>query len=458
MYNYRPKRMLAKEFFHGTASNGNNEQVNIALYYITHTIYFMGGDNKENITNYWHKELGVTLDSANWEYIKDNYSEFVDEIRNSRLRKGDKITSFIGRSNIIIRLEFDLWLFHELADRDNIHSFEIHNFEKLISEKYGKYIDEWWDKFKNREIYHIKNLELLAEKMIPFENKIKKVYEGFLAANKNLIDTDIKNEGRLENNRNINDKENGIKKTLISANKDISDKKPMTASGEIIKANNSVAESKKVTTQSTSKNNESPKQEDVKYNRNFDFSDMLNITKKNEIEKSSDIIDTVNDSSEELKRLKTTVADYKVIIDDLNIKISRLENDINEFQRQRDDIREYSATQYERGIKDLFNAMNSKQSSKTLDFLFSYKDKEGIDPVLGSYLENLFMAMEEVDIYPVLEDMKLPPEGINEEKMTKDYNLDFDKKNYKGEPLEVKRPGWMYKDVLIEKPTLKIKE
>lgn len=143
------------------------------------------------------------------------------------------------------------------------------------------------------------------------------------------------------------------------------------------------------------------------------------------------------------------------VLQQLEERIEKLERDIREFKRQRDDAREYSVNQYDKGVKDLFNAMNDIRYGKVLDYFFSLLSREDLDENLASYLENLFMIFEDMEIEPIAEYDSVP---TNEANLTKDYNLDFEKNEYDKEQVKIKYVGWKYKDMILEKPTLELKK
>ena len=147
--------------------------------------------------------------------------------------------------------------------------------------------------------------------------------------------------------------------------------------------------------------------------------------------------------------------EYEIIIKELQERIDKLEKDIKEFKRQRDDAREYSVNQYDKGIKDLFSQMNDVRYGKVIDYFYALLREPDTDENLASYLDNFFMILEDMEIEPIVGDGVAL---VTESNLTKDYNLDFDKKQYVEGGTEIKYVGWKYKDYPIEKPTLKLKE
>lgn len=147
--------------------------------------------------------------------------------------------------------------------------------------------------------------------------------------------------------------------------------------------------------------------------------------------------------------------EYQAVLNEKDSHILKLEQDIKEFKRQRDEAREYSVTQYDKGIRDLFSAINDIRYGKVIDYLYKLLQTEGIDDNLASYLDNFFMALEDMEIEPVACNGKIT---ADEEKIVKEYNLDFDKNDFDASRAELKYTGWRYKDITIEKPTLTLKE
>ena len=147
--------------------------------------------------------------------------------------------------------------------------------------------------------------------------------------------------------------------------------------------------------------------------------------------------------------------EYQAVLNEKDSHILKLEQDIKEFKRQRDEAREYSVTQYDKGIRDLFSAINDIRYGKVIDYLYKLLQTEGIDDNLASYLDNFFMALEDMEIEPVACNGKIT---ADEDKLVKEYNLDFDKNDFDASRAELKYTGWKYKDITIEKPTLALKE
>lgn len=143
--------------------------------------------------------------------------------------------------------------------------------------------------------------------------------------------------------------------------------------------------------------------------------------------------------------------EYQIILKERDERIAKLEKDIKEYKRQRDEAREYSANQYDRGIKDLFQVMNDARYGKVIDYLYAMAGNPDTEENLASYLDNLFMAFEDMEIEPIAANGRF---NIQEESLLRDFNLEFDKSAYDAGKVRLKHTGWKYKDVPMEKPTL----
>ena len=115
------------------------------------------------------------------------------------------------------------------------------------------------------------------------------------------------------------------------------------------------------------------------------------------------------------------------VIEQYEERIRRLENDVNEYKRQRDEQIEYAQTQYDRGIRELFQLLNDDRYSQIINYFYALMLDGKTEANLRSYLENFFMALEEFDITPI--------NGGNAAKF--------------------KSPGWKLRDIVLEKPVEK---
>ena len=137
-------------------------------------------------------------------------------------------------------------------------------------------------------------------------------------------------------------------------------------------------------------------------------------------------------------------------------KIRRLETDIAEFQRRYDEQVEYAQTQYERGIRDVFKLLNDEQYSRIIDYFYALTRDEKTEPNLRGYLENFFIALEEADITPIFGDDKIP--NVPLEQLIQTCNLNFDKKDFESSAIAIQSPGWRFRNVVLDKPTLVLKK
>ena len=105
-------------------------------------------------------------------------------------------------------------------------------------------------------------------------------------------------------------------------------------------------------------------------------------------------------------------------------RIRRLENDVNEYKRQRDEQIEYAQSQYYRGIRDVFQLLNDDRYSRIINYFYALMLDNKTEANLRSYLENFFMALEEFEIMPI--------NG--------------------GNPAKFRSPGWRFRNTILEKP------
>lgn len=145
--------------------------------------------------------------------------------------------------------------------------------------------------------------------------------------------------------------------------------------------------------------------------------------------------------------------DYELLIADYEEKIIRLEKDLVEYKRQHDELRTYSVGNYDRGVKDLFHILNDKRYGKPLNFLYqSLMFNHNLGANFRSILENFFMALEEMDIEPIIQIEKSVL--ADHARLKANCDLEFDIKNLVPEKVYFKYVGWKYKNTVIEKPTL----
>ena len=294
----------------------------------------------------------------------------------------------------VTALEFDLWMIErQLAKKE----LRLSQFQAYIKEKYGSFLDRQFENFKKFDLYHITSYEEIAKELVPYQKKIMEFHEKFYQLHKARIDLDHEEVPRTKDYEII---------------------------GESREWRSSRLEIRRVETGEA-------KIGEIKTGR------------------------AGSTEGTEEKNTGKTDRETDIILREKEERIDRLEKDIKEFKRQRDEAREYSISQYDKGIKDLFGMMNDIRYGKVIDHLFSLLHRDDIDDELAGYLENFFMLLEDMEIEPIAE---YEDEILEKENITKNYNLDFDKKNYKAGGVKIKYVGWKYKDVPMEKPTLALKE
>lgn len=161
-------------------------------------------------------------------------------------------------------------------------------------------------------------------------------------------------------------------------------------------------------------------------------------------------------SQEDKKENEDKLDMYSLLISEKDERIERLEQSIKEYQRQARQATEYSTKQFDRGVCELFSCLNDKRFGKQIDYLYRVMKERRCDDEMLGYLENVFYALEDMEIMPIISDYS--KFSVNDDTVTKDYNLDFDKNLFQRDQVEVKYVGWTFReDTIIEKPTLKLK-
>ena len=166
--------------------------------------------------------------------------------------------------------------------------------------------------------------------------------------------------------------------------------------------------------------------------------------------------DAINKEIERCKRNRQTDSSAASELEQCHEKIRHLESDVAEFQRQRDEQIEYAQTQYDRGIRDVFNLINDERYSKVLDYFYALMSDDKTEPNLRSYLENFFIAIEELDVVPIINDGKVP--NVEPDRLSQMCTLNFDKKNFDPAKVKVISPGWRFKSVILDKPALSLEK
>ena len=381
--------MTTSEFYDRFKGDNSLEKVNEALYIIIHTVYLEDEVNyKLEIMKNWKRKLGEG-------YLPDSFWKYIIMQYKSfaDVKLVEPLKSgipFSSESTVIFTLlHFEMDLkLVECALQGK--QFQKNEFREYIYEKYSQACCTYLNRVEEYEIQYIKDFGALGRALLPYKEKIQNIYEKFWRAN----------EATLENFKNPNAKfqQKETADTIAAA----AEPKKIASTEETLKDSTDVTDYKKI----------------------------------------------IKNLEEKLHASQ----DYEIVMSGLEDKVRRLERDISEYRRQRDEAREYSAKEYERGIKTLFGSLNDARHSKIVDYFYKLMSEKDIDDNLRSYLENFFMALAECEITPILQGVEIG--NIPENKLTADYNLDFDKSDYDADKTQVKYVGWKYKNTILEKPTL----
>ncbi|MBR4027420.1 MAG: hypothetical protein IKJ01_07700 [Lachnospiraceae bacterium] len=147
--------------------------------------------------------------------------------------------------------------------------------------------------------------------------------------------------------------------------------------------------------------------------------------------------------------------EYQILLAEKEKRIEQLEDGLKEYKRQKDEMMEYSMRQYDTAVKHFFGALNDVKYGKIIDYFYSLLEAEDTEENLAGYLENFFIALEDMNIEPIVTAKEL---CVKEETMLKDFNLQFDKSQYDASKVALKYTGWKYKSLPMEKPTIMLKE
>lgn len=143
--------------------------------------------------------------------------------------------------------------------------------------------------------------------------------------------------------------------------------------------------------------------------------------------------------------------------DDSNDLIRSLKADIEEYKQQVEYYKQLAVSEYDRGVRDLFSQMNSISYDKVMDGLFRLKDEDDEEAMIYfyCYLENLFEALKEFGLSAIMTGLT---GEIKEDSLLKDFTCTFDRKSFDPKKVTLKYHGWRYKDRILEKPTISLKE
>lgn len=393
-------------------------KLNELVYLLANTVYLKGLKDK-NI-NYklafldmWKNNTGLMLSNESWICVYKKYWNFLDVKGIRRLITGTKITNERDLLDIFVRLKFNKWVLS--VDLSNVVK---NNFKDHIKKEFGDGLNSKIDFFFKDELLYIKDIQSLKAKLRPYINDIEKVYNIFYTANREPLQTKLTNlNNQLKDDYYVGLKHNNDKK------------KPLDT--ERAKENNENISKQKSSEQI-----------------------VTNEKKGTDGKQQAAIGIPEND---ELKKAKRAIEEYKIRNCMLKEEIEKLEQDIQEYKRQKNDLSERILSEYDQGIRNLIKTLNNSRYSKPLDYLYQLMECDSTDDVLKSYLENFFMALEEMDIEPMNPNRDLS--NINKSTLSAEYNLDFDINTIReNDEIKIKYIGWKYngkcREYIIEKPTL----
>ena len=413
-----------EDFYKETGGIKGVVAANEMLYITAHTTYLTDNsiNYKAEILQAWREDFSIRLSDDAWRYISELYPAFVNIAIIEDIKQGREISRTFVKWKTLIRFEMDLKL---IECAENNVPFSKEKFRDFINEKYNFHFESMLDDLEAKDILYIEDFTNIAKALLPYKEKIKNIYDVFVKTYdeeiKSRMNSERRNDFRTSDRRRRNyrprtDRNFGYVKKVDSENKSAD----FPGTENITSSDNQPA---------LATSNENVTAESVP-------ADKI---------QPEPVVNAENAKEHALK-------DYEVIIAEYEEKIRRLESDVAEYQRRHDEIREYSVTQYDRGVKDLFNLLNDKRYSKPIEFLYKLMRNPALDANVRSYLENFFLALEEMDIEPIIQVGQ--PLVVDIAKMTANYNLEFDIKDFVPEKTTIKYVGWKYKDSILEKPTL----
>lgn len=402
-------RLQMNEFYEEIGANRGYAATNEMLYISSHTIYLREGINyKREILRSWREDFGQRLSDEAWEYVAALYPSFciIGIIEDMKLGRG--ISREYVRWKTIVRLEMDIKL---IECAENNVTFNMEDFRNYINKKYNFAFENMLDEIEDNDVPYIENFPALGKALMKYKKEIQDVYEKLYKSCEEGLKL------RMDSSENKSRSRRRSRKPRIQKVADTPKVTPEPAPAveeKVVEVAQEKVEPKKV----------EPKKVEPEI-------------------KSEPAPADAKDHA---------LKDYEVIIAEYEEKIRRLENDVAEYQRRHDEIREFSTMQYDRGIKDLFNILNDNRYSKPIDFLYKLMQNPTLNANVRSYLENFFLALEEMEIEPIVQAGQAVV--VSPARMTANYNLEFDIKDFVPEKTTVKYAGWKYKDSILEKPTL----
>lgn len=408
------KSISKDEFFEINAKDRSREAFAEKVYITIHTLYLdldFGESMKPVLGKIWKREFdGLYMGNETFEYMKNNDPALIYDPIREGIRNGMRIRSDGFLNKAIVSLEFDLWAVENHRAKRQL---QYDRFEGYMRKKYGRSLNSELREFKEHNLCYIHDFKVIAEAIDAYYDRAMEFFE-LVSKNRdnrmriyidNLeverVEEDVETSFRIETevkSEELAERQQGVEQT---AEQEVKEEKPSVIQKE-----------------QEQHEREVKSKEQTLNNHNFDF-------------------------------------EYEILVKDMQERIDKLERDIKEFKRQRDDAREYSVNQYDKGIKDLFSQMNDLRYGKVIDYFYSLLKADDTDENLASYLDNFFMILEDMEIEPIAGDEDVV---VTESNLTKEYNLDFDKKEYVEGGTEIKYVGWKYKDIPMERPTLKLKE
>ena len=393
-------------------------KLNELLYFLANIVYLKGLNDKNinyklTFVTLWRNNTGMRLNDESWKFATMKYSTFLKPENINALLMGKQITNERNLLDILVRLTFNKWLLS--ADSGEMTK---NNFRDYVNKKFGDGLGSKVNNFLKWDLFYINDLQGLKEKIRPYINDIEKVYTIFYTANREQLQTKL---------TNLN---NQLKDDYYVVSKYNNDNKKQLDTERAKKINENIIKQKS--------------SEQI----------VTNEKKGTDGKQQAAIGIPEND---ELKKAKRAIEEYKIRNCMLKEEIEKLEQDIQEYKRQKNDLSERILSEYDQGIRNLIKTLNNSRYSKPLDYLYQLMECDSTDDVLKSYLENFFMALEEMDIEPMNPNRNLS--NINKSTLSAEYNLDFDINTIReNDKIKIKYIGWKYngkcREYIIEKPTL----
>ena len=488
MYNQQERSrfyngLTCDEFLKKNAINCSKEFLAEQSYIMVHTIYFKYFKNKIHIDSefekQWKEKFGIDLTDESLNYLKRNEPVMTKYVLLDDFLRYRSFNKPYILSKIIVACEFDLWLIDTyFADKP----FERMLFKIYLDKKYGDFLNIEYKNFEKFDLHNIVKFDNIVAALYEYYDNIKAFLDLIIKINKvsvknqDIKRTDVSIEPKKVS-KFIPQKESSLaqkesssaQRTSSSAQKESSSlqKESRLAQKESSSTQKESSSAQKESS-STQKESSSAQKESSSAQKESSSAQKESTSAQKEstsaqkestsaqhtkAKKQSEV--KASDSSKKDEKMQSVIREFELIIRDKDEKINSLENDIREFKRQRDEIRDYSTDQYNRGIKDLFRGLNDLRYGKVIDYFYSLMKSPDVDEKLGSYLENFFMALEDAEIEPIIADENF---DVNSKQLIKEFNLDFDKSKYNSKKVKLKYYGWKYKDSIIEKPSLTIEE